>query len=79
MRGLRVGAGDEGVQAFDLVHEAVRDKEVQRSIGNGRLRSEPGIPQAVQNFVSPKGAVILQKHLERLAPHRGQPQPLPRA
>ncbi len=60
MGSLRVGAGDEGVQAFDLVHEAVRNKKVQRPIGDGRLRSEPGIPQAVQNFVSPERSVILQ-------------------
>jgi len=69
-----MGAGDEGVEAFDLVREAVGDEEFERPVGNGGLRAEPGIAQSVKHLVGAKRAVLLQEDFKRLASDRREAQ-----
>ena len=59
MIGPGMGAGNESVEAFDLVRKAVCDEELERPVGHGRLRAEPGIAQPVEHLIGPKGAMLL--------------------
>ncbi len=68
MAGPGMGAGDEGVEPFDLVRETVVDEKLQRPVGHGRLRSEAGLAQAVEHVIGPERAVLLKQDFQRLAP-----------
>ena len=65
----RMCAGDEGVEPLDLVHEAVLDKKIQRAVCDGRLTSEAGITQAIQQFVGAQGPMLAGGFKSR-TPHR---------
>ena len=46
MPALRAGAGDEGVEPLDPVREAVRHEEIERPVGDRRMRPAPRPPCA---------------------------------
>ena len=70
---LRMGAGGKGVQASDAVGKPVFDKEIEGTIGDGRLLSEPVLRQPVQNVVSAEGPVFRQQDFQGPPPHRCEP------
>lgn len=76
MMGTRMGAGDKGVQPFDLVGKPVGDGEFQRAVGDGRLRPEARITQPVKHLVGPECAMFLQQDFKCLAPDRREPEAL---
>src|SRR6056297_2325153 len=75
MAGSGMGAGDKGVEAFNLVRKTIGDKEFKRPVGHGWLRAEAGVAQAVEHFVGSERAVLLQKNFQRFAANRRESQP----
>jgi len=65
---------DERVEPFDSVDETVLLEEMQRTVGNRRLRRKPCLPQQVEDRVGPKGAVFSQEQFKNLSANRGQAQ-----
>ena len=76
MTGTGMRTGDERVEAFDLVGEAVGDEEFERPVGDRRLRAEPGLAQPVEHLVGPERPVFLQQDFQRLAPDGREAQPV---
>ena len=72
----RVGAGDEGVQPFDPVREAVGDEKVERAVSDRRLRAETRLAKGVENIIGPERAVLPEENLQSPAANRRQPQSL---
>ncbi len=68
--GMRTG--DKGIQPLYSVSEALFYKEVQRPIGDGRLRGKAVTPENFKDVVSAKGAVLAQKDLQHFSPDRRQ-------
>lgn len=70
----RAGAGDEGIEALDLVGKAVADQKIQRPISHRRLRAKPIAAQVIKHVIRPHGAVLMQKNFQCPAAHRGKLQ-----
>lgn len=66
----RVGAGEPGVQALDLVNEPLGLEEIQRAVGNRRLRAEALFRELTKDVIGTQGAVFLQQDFQRAATHR---------
>ena len=60
---VRLGAGDEGVEAFQPVHEAALDQRVERPVDLQR-RAEPLLAQLVEQRVGAERAGRSLKPLE---------------
>lgn len=69
-----MGAGNEGVEPLDLVHETIFHKKIQRTVCHGRLAAEPGIAQPVQQLVRAQRTMFAQEDFERRAAHRCKAQ-----
>ena len=52
------------------------NKEIERAIGDRRLRPKPFVTQTIKNGIGAKCTMFLQKHLQNLAPNRSQTQPV---
>ena len=70
---LRMGASGKGVQPSDAVGKPMFDKEIEGTIGDGRLLSEPVLRQPVQNVVGAEGPVFRQQDFQGPTPHRCEP------
>lgn len=70
---LRMGAGGKGVQASDAVGKPMFDKEIEGTIGDGRLLSEPVLRQPVQNVVGAEGPVFREQYFQGPSPHWCKP------
>lgn len=70
-----MGAGDKGVQPFDPVGEAMLDQEIERPIGDGRLRRETAFAKDAKDFVCAQRAMLGQKDLKHAPAHGRQLQP----
>jgi hypothetical protein len=66
MTGAGMGAGDKGVEPLDLVDKAMVHEEIERAVGHGRLRAEPGLAQPVKHLIGAHRTVIPQKDFERM-------------
>lgn len=73
------GAGDEGIEPLDPVHEPVHDEEIERPVGSGRLCAESFGLEPFQYVIGAHGPVFLKQYLQRPAAHRGKTQALLRA
>ena len=58
-----VGTGDEGVQPFDLMHEAMLLQEVERTVDGGWLAAQAFVAQRFQDVIGPHRAVFTQQDL----------------
>ena len=76
MGGTRMGAGDEGVKAFNLMNKSIGNKEFERTISHRRLRAEACIAQPVKQFIGAQGTMLAQQYLKCCAAHRRETQPL---
>ena len=65
---------DERIQTLDLVNETVFGQKIERTIGDGWLRSEAGIGQLVEDRIGAERAVLLQQQFQNLSTHRGKAQ-----
>lgn len=75
MFGLRVGAGDEGVQAGQPVHKPVRHEKFERPINDDRRRPTLGARHLLKDFISTGRCMTFCDNLQHLPPFRGQPYP----
>ena len=76
---MRMRAGDIGIAALDLVHEAVRQQKIKRPVDRdgSRARAMPGHP--VDEFVGAGRRMALSDAGEHVAPLRRQPGSAPPA
>ena len=75
MRFARMGAGDERVQSFNLVSKPVLHEEIERPVGDRRLRAETFRAQHVEYLVGAQRTVPLEQDFENTAPNRRELQP----
>lgn len=71
-----MGAGDEGVEPFDLVGEAVAYQKIQRPVGDGWLRAQPLVAQHFEDIVGAERTVPLKEYLQHPPAYRRKLQPL---
>ena len=67
-----IDAGDEGVQALDLVDQALFHQEIQRAVDCGRHGAFVLGLQPVEELVGGGRAVRIQDQLQHLSAQRGQ-------
>ena len=67
-------ASGKSIQPFDPVGKPMFYQKVQRTVGNGRLRTKTIIGQSLKDIIGAKGPVFLKKDFQRSAPHRSFPQ-----
>lgn len=73
LAGMR--AGDEGVQPFDAMREAVFHKEIQRAISRGRLGGMALGGENVEDVIGPKRPMLGKQNLQNPLPRRRQAKP----
>ena len=69
---IRRRAGNERVQAFDFVSKAIRDQEIQRAIGDRRVRRVPGIGQPRKHVIGAEGSMFFQQDIQHATAYFGQ-------
>ncbi len=69
---MGMGAGNEGIAAFDLVHEAMGEQEVQRTVDCNRCRPIALQGHALNNVVGANGCVTLRHAGENIAALAGK-------
>ena len=63
----RPRASDEGVHPFQFVREAVVHQELQRAVGDGRMRRLPFCRKPGQHVISTERTVFFQKNFQHTA------------
>lgn len=76
---LRIGAGDEGIQARQPVHKPMRHEKFERPVNDDRCRPALGPRHLFKDFIGTRRRMAFCDDLEHLAPFRGQPHPPGRA
>jgi hypothetical protein len=67
-----VHAGNEGVAAFDSMHQILLAQEIERSINRDRGRPRAAPRQTVDKFVGSERMMACQQRLEHAPAHRRQ-------
>jgi hypothetical protein len=62
------------MQALDLMHEPILNQKIKGSVSYRRLRSEPFVPQPVQDGIGSKRSMLLKQQVQDFTPDRRQSQ-----
>ena len=76
---MRMRAGNIGIPALDLVHQAVGEEEIERPIDGDRRRPDSVARHPIDDFVSAGRRMALADAGKDVAALRRQPRPAPAA
>ena len=71
----RMGTGYEGVQPFNAMREAVLYQEIQRAIGDWRLRCKATLCEDFKDVIGTEGPMLAQEYLQHSSPRWRQLKP----
>ncbi len=69
---MGMGAGHEGVAAFDLVNKAVGEEKIQSAINRDRRRARAMLGHALDNVIGANGGMALGHGAQDFAALAGQ-------
>lgn len=69
---VTMGAGDEGIPAFDAMNKTIVDEEIEHAIDGDRRGSGAVARQQLDDFIGAESTVLLQHCLQHVTALRGE-------